>query len=60
MSSFLRSCALNCVTSVTELIKFTRKKTKLFRATVRLGNNSIRSDHSVIAAKRSHPIFSAL
>lgn len=59
MSSFLRSCALNCITLVTELIKLTRKKTKLFRATVRLGNNSMHGDNSIIAAKRSHPVFSA-
>lgn len=57
MSRFLRSCVLNFVTSITELIKFTRKEAKFFRATVRLGNNSIRSDHSVIAAKGSHPVF---
>ena len=57
MSRFFRSCALTFFTLVPKLIKFTRKKTKSFRATVHLGNNSIRSDHYVITAKRSHPIF---
>jgi len=32
------------------VIKFTRKKTKFFRATVQLGNNWTRSDRSAIAA----------
>jgi hypothetical protein len=60
MSSFLRSCALNCFISVTELIKFTRKKKKFFRAAVRLGNYSIRCDHSVITAMRTRAVLSTL